>query len=187
MVSYITQLWLFPDMDIGIFASVNGPGVGREAGEHLSVILYYLTDYLLGLESWLNETTACTYPNPWANWTTSETKVETPINVQLDNLTDYEGSYGNPMFSDITVYANNSSLSFDSNKVHGILHPSSETDRFLFEITEPWEYTNNATENAILTNVTFDRDVRTRHVTHLTLKLEVDLTYTKSVSVFDLD
>lgn len=67
MVSYITRLWLFPDMDVGIFGSVNGPGIPRSALQHLSVSLDYIADHLLGFEPWLNESTACSFPNPWAN------------------------------------------------------------------------------------------------------------------------
>ena len=172
-------------MDIGIFASVNGPGIGREAWDHLSVTLYYIADHLLGLEPWLNETTSCFFPNPWANWTAPEAKMETPIND--DNLTDYQGSYGNRMFPDITVSAGNSTLQLDSNKIHGILSPSLEKDRFLFDITEPWEYATNTSQYALPTNVTFGRDATSGNVTKLTLKLEIDLTYTKGVSVLDLD
>ena len=183
-MSYITRLWLFPDMDVGIFGSVNGPGISRSASQHLSVSLDYIADHLLGFEPWLNESTACSFPNPWANWTVPQAKPETP--TKLDNFTDYEGSYGNRMFPDIIISADNATLHFNSNKVHGILHPSSEEDRFLFEITTPWEFATN-TSNALPTNVTFVRDAKTGIVNELTLKLEVDLTYTKGVSVLDSD
>ena len=90
------------------------------------------------------------------------------------------------MFPDITVSTINTTLHFGSNNVHGILHPSSEKDRFLYKITTPLEYATN-TNNVLSTSVTFARDAKNGIVKELTLKLEVDLTFTKRVSVLHVD
>ena len=65
LISYITLLWTIPDLNIGVYASVNGPGYGSNSGIHNIVSFYYIVDHLLGLEPWLNQTTACTFPKPW--------------------------------------------------------------------------------------------------------------------------
>ena len=65
LISYITLLWTLPDLNIGVYASVNGPGYGSNSGIHNIVSFYYIVDHLLGLEPWLNQTTACTFPKPW--------------------------------------------------------------------------------------------------------------------------
>ena len=65
LISYITLLWTIPDLNIGVYASVNGPGYGSNSGNHNIVSFYYIVDHLLGLEPWLNQTTACTFPKPW--------------------------------------------------------------------------------------------------------------------------
>ena len=166
-------------MNVGIFGSVNGPGIGRPSANHLSVSLYYTADYLLGLKPWLNETTACTFPSPWENKTHPEAYAkETPF--LGSNLTDYEGAFGHHIFPDIEVYANISNLVFNSTHLSGFLYQASEKDRFLSEISYPWEYSSRGQ----MTNVTFQRDT-TGTVNEMTLHLEVDLTYVRGLSVLN--
>ena len=177
--NYATQLWTFPDMDIGLFASVTGPGFGTHPPYHNSLSFYYIIDHVFGLEPWLNETTVCSFPKPWGNATKVDaTLKETPIHV--DNQAEFEGFYGNHLFPDIKVYSNTTDLLLNSNRIHGVLHPSSEKDRFVYEITYPWEYSTHT--YGIYVNVTFERDVTATIVESLTLHLEVDLQYNKGVS-----
>lgn len=184
LYSYISLLWTFPDMGVGIFASVNGPGYGLLSTFHNALSFSYISDYLLGLEPWLNSTTACTFPKPWQNGTSTASEVkETPSHV--DNFTDYEGSYGNHLFADAEVYSNTSSLYLNSNHIHGILHPSTEQDKFQFEITYPWEFSPHD-NNTQRPNITFNRDQTTGMVNALTVQLEVGLKYFKGESLFDV-
>lgn len=162
-------------MDIGIYGSVNGPG-GSAAGDHLAVSFYYITDHLLGLQSWLNETTACTYPDPWLKRPQFGFELETPIAV--GNVAALTGSYGNNLFPDANVYSNSTDIHMDLNNIHGILHPSSEKDRFLFQIVSPYEYAIHGKNKTYYNfNVTFSRDSATHVVNALTLNLEADLKY----------
>ena len=173
--AYISLMWTFPDMDIGIFGSVNGVN-GYSSNYHLAVSFYYITDHLLGLQAWLNESTACIFPEPWDKLPEQGVALETPISV--GNVAELVGSYGNNLFPDVNVYSNSTDIHMDSNKLHGILHPSSEKDRFLFELITPYEYVlpeNNHTRYSF--NVTFNRDGATQAVNAVTLKLEVDLKY----------
>lgn len=49
---------------MGVFVAANGAtGEGSSTGERL--ILSYVSDVLLGLQPWLNSTTACSFPLPW--------------------------------------------------------------------------------------------------------------------------
>ena len=174
-------MWTFPDLNIGIFGSVNGPGFGFTPSDHLDVTFYYITDHLIGLQTWLNESTACSFPEPWLKRPMPEDKSESPFVVR--NLAELTGSYGNNLFPDVQVYLNSTILHLDSNRIHGILHPSSEKDRFLFDLISPIEYAlldNNHTHYSA--NVTFNRDSVTQAVNAVTLKLEVDLKYDRKPS-----
>lgn len=156
LLSHTTLFEAYPDMDIGISASVNGPDFWNDSLAHLTTVLYYLSDHLLGLEPWLNETTACTYPAPWNNDT--ETKPKDPeVPVTIDNASEFEGVYSYPLFPTAEVMTNDSNLLMDINRLHGILHPSSEKDRFLWEITAPWELANLMYGDTFY-NITFFRD-----------------------------
>ena len=168
-------------MDIGIFASVNGPGFKSFSINHLNTVFYYISDLLLGLEPWLNETTACTYPEPWANKTETESK-DREVPIAIDKTSDFVGSYFSPLLPVVNVSANSSDLLFNMNRLHGILHPSSEKDRFLWEVTDPWEFATSYTDNnneTVFTNVTFLRDGASGAVDGLRMELEVNMTFTK--------
>ena len=166
---------------MGLFASVNGPGYGLNPDYHNQVSFYYIADQLLELEPWLNKTTACTFPDPWRDQKTAETK-EKEAPTAANNFTEYSGSYEYPLFPNVEVYANSSNLLFTSNHIHGVLHPSSDKDRFLSEITYPWEFAphDNITQQG---NLTFLRDEGTGAVTALTVQLEVNVTYVKKPAV----
>ena len=176
-------------MNIGVFASVNGPSYGMDPGIHDQVTAMYVVDHLLNLRPWLNVSTACSFPEPWKleNDTNSDhndepTRTSSPVNY----ITDYVGSYGNHLFADVKVYTNSSNLLLNSNHIHGILHPYPEEDRFFYEITFPWEFMahDNKTKPQ---NITFHRDKDTGEVTSLVVTLEVDVTYVKGESLFDIE
>ena len=63
------------------------------------------------------------------------------------SFAEYVGSYRSNLFPQTKVSSNGTSLFLKSIKVNGILHPSSDKDRFLYEVVSPLEYTlyeNNA-------------------------------------------
>ncbi|KAL5020968.1 hypothetical protein ScPMuIL_000123 [Solemya velum] len=63
VVSYVSRIWLFNEMEAAIFMSVNMGG--NDISLIQKSILYFLSDKLLNLDPWLNTTTACSYPAPW--------------------------------------------------------------------------------------------------------------------------
>ena len=145
---------------------------------HSGAVVHKLSDYLLGLDPWLNETTACSYPEPWGKKIELKAgDLETPITVS--NVAELEGSYKSQIFPDIDISYNSTDLLFTANKIHGILHASSEKDRFLFELHYPLEYSLTDNQAKPLLNVTFSRDAASQSITKLTLKMEVDVDYEK--------
>ena len=169
-------------MDVGMFASVNGPDGAFESGFHLNTIFYYISDYLLGEKPWLNTSTACTYPEPWSqlpkNLRLVHDIVETPISV--GNPNELVGTYTSNVFVELYVYSNGTTIHMDSNRARAVLHPSSEKDRFLYELVSPIEYAfPNYNQTHYNMNVTFERDPSLHAVNAVTLHLEVDVRYVK--------
>ena len=171
----------YPDKDIGIFASVNGPAFKLLPTHHLTTLLYHISDHLLGLEPWLNETTTCTFPEPWANKTETESK-EPEVPITVENQTEYEGNFSHPLFYGVEVSTNSTTLFIEAKpRLSGILHPSSEKDRFLWQIIKPWEiavyYTDNNNKTSFI-NVTYLRD-GDDEVKGFKAAFDVELTFTK--------
>ena len=154
----MAYLWLFPNENIGLFTNVNGPGPNHKPGEALKVILYFIADILLQEEPWLTQETACTFPSPWRNTTSFTPSVATP--PLSTSLTDYVGSYGNKIFPDVSITQDNETLKFDMNKIKGKLHPTSKSDEFQLELTDPWEYAVEKVVNENYTTMTKVRFIR---------------------------
>ncbi|XP_035669353.1 uncharacterized protein LOC118411282 [Branchiostoma floridae] len=63
---FFSQVTLFPDAQVGIFTSINGPSAGRDTSGLINEIIHYLAaDTLLGERHWLEMNNVCTYPAPW--------------------------------------------------------------------------------------------------------------------------
>ncbi|CAH1777837.1 unnamed protein product [Owenia fusiformis] len=103
--TYSSLLNLFPDKNAGVYGVVNGGGPHKSVG--LKMILNYASDLLLNQEPWLNQSTACTFPQPWEPPVPGNTSpVTTPtyrLDLELDN--EYNGNYSHPMFGDISVHS----------------------------------------------------------------------------------
>ena len=179
LASYRTMLWTFPEMNIGLFASINGPPFGTDAYFHRIVSFYFMADRLLGLTPWLNETSACSFPEPWDKPPKFEPPgLEKPVSVA--NLAEFVGSYTTDLLPEVEVSSNSTALLLKSNRVRGVLHPSSEKDRFLYEVLYPLEYAlldGNGTH--AFTNVTFNREAASRTVNSVTIQFNVEMTYNK--------
>ncbi|XP_045184047.2 D-aminopeptidase-like [Mercenaria mercenaria] len=188
LFSYITHVWMFPDVNAGVYASVNGPALNKLPGYAIRTVLYYISDKLLGKEQWLNETTTCEFPQLWRHKTTNSTPPE-PLG-KIQNPSEYSGYYGSHYLPGINVSANvgdSSSLLFQTNKFGGILHSTQDKDRFLMDTTSPWEFMtvflddNNVTKMINSTFVRNDDGV----VQSLELQFEVKVVYSKGVSILN--
>ncbi|KAL4230949.1 hypothetical protein ACF0H5_011322 [Mactra antiquata] len=183
--SYVTYLWMYPELKIGIFVSVNGPGYGSFAGNAERSILYYVSDYLLNKPAWINETTTCEFPNFWRDIPTYSMPGE--VSVDLSSPSEYVGSFGTFYLPAIDVSVNpddNTSLKFKMNKCEGLLHSTTDKDRFLMEVTAPFELKmtfvdkNNATS---FVNAMFKRSGNA--VNAIELQFEVKVLYEKGLDV----
>ncbi|KAH3819606.1 uncharacterized protein LOC127881285 [Dreissena polymorpha] len=179
--SYITDLWIFPEHNFGLFASTNGPALDSQFLA-ISATFDHVTDRLLGLEPWINTTTACTFPEPWR--TANDSAIPPVENAAvLTNAKKYEGFYSSLILSGIRIEldgTSNTSLRFKMGKLGGILYSTLDKDRFLMEIRTPWEfYVSSMDKNNVTakTNVTFIWDGD--HVNTLQTHSPVPLNFTR--------
>ena len=172
----------------GIFGNVNGPGLNRMPGNALRLILYYISDKLMGEDAWLNETTKCDFPQHWANMSIDSNPQQ--LIVKLGNPSEYTGVYGSyflPTLKISAIKGNDSALQFQMNRLGGLLHSTEDKDRFLLEITHPWEFKVSYVDdsnNPIMFNSTFRRN-KEGEVKSIEVEYEVKVVYSKDVSIFD--
>ncbi|WAR28026.1 GIGA6-like protein, partial [Mya arenaria] len=171
--------WFVSNYD-GIFISTNGGLLENYQYTSLTTTMYYLADILLDKEPWLNSSTACSFPEPWRNETDSNFR---EISAFLPDISEYTGIYGNEFQPEFILTVNGSSqtqLNFESGRLGGNLYSTQDKDRFLMEITYPWELYvplmdhNNVTTK---TNVTFVRKAGT--VTSMNINIGTNITFTK--------
>ncbi len=105
---YGALLTLVPDLGIGIYTSITGPDDGY-VGRRLTHM--YIMDLLMGESPWLNLTTACTFPEPWAP--VHKRKPYTfpqgdPNKVPLE-FERYVGTFGNFGYGNLSIVLNETS------------------------------------------------------------------------------
>ncbi|GFO09290.1 protein flp [Plakobranchus ocellatus] len=99
---FTSIMWLVPERSVGVFISINGQKYSTTPLSSLQTITYTATDLLLGEEPWINETTACTFPEPWI-------KMPEFPDVKLDTkdpdhaLEAYVGTFGNDLLGDMIL------------------------------------------------------------------------------------
>ncbi|XP_066287724.1 uncharacterized protein [Branchiostoma lanceolatum] len=106
LFGFTSLMTLFPDQSGGVFTSVNGPVFRLDRDVH-RVLHYRVSDMILGLDPWLNTTTACSYPQPWG--TRPADHLPAPPAISRDfprDKRDYVGSYGNQVFGNLTIFLN---------------------------------------------------------------------------------
>ena len=91
----------------------------------LQAITYTVTDLLLGEEPWINETSSCTFPEPWVKLPEfPDVKLETK---EPDHpLESYIGTFGNDLLGDMVVRkstTDDQALSMVMSEVTGQLLP----------------------------------------------------------------
>ncbi|XP_066270496.1 uncharacterized protein [Branchiostoma lanceolatum] len=96
---FFSQVTLFPDAQVGIFTSINGPSAGRETPGLINEIIHYLAaDILLGERHWLPMDNVCTYPAPWILPRERNETAEKPDHDREDRTLDVEdASMGAPL------------------------------------------------------------------------------------------
>lgn len=111
---FTSVVGLIPSKNIGVYLNANGLG---EAGFRNTMLptMYYIFDTLLGIEPWLNETTACTFPSPWVQPKSTEnntrnTMATQKVNMMMNNTEKYYGNYNNPLYGNFEVSVDDGSL-----------------------------------------------------------------------------
>ena len=94
---------LLPDRHLAIYTGITGPDKDYHGRRLLHM---YTMDLLLGVEPWLNLTTACTFLPDRRRRKTVKTE---PSQVTI-SLSDYTGTFGNFGYGNVTVYDDNSRL-----------------------------------------------------------------------------
>lgn len=92
---------------------------------HSQAITYYATDLLLGFEPWINETTICTFPEPWVKVPEFPDMEFKPEQADFP-LTDYQGTFSNPLLGRLSVRTsttNSKVMAFNMGEVTGELLP----------------------------------------------------------------
>jgi len=154
----------------------------------LATSSYFLTNKLLGVEPWINESNVCTFPEPWRvkNDTSS---VWTELSVPRQDLDKFVGVYGNHYIPSLDVQRDPSSnyrLKLRSGMLEGFLYTTQDTWRFLLEIRTPVEFAMLLWDNnnqTIKSNITFE--VSGDLATKLCFNTGVNLTYTRDVDITD--
>jgi len=154
----------------------------------LATSSYFLTNKLLGVKQWINESNVCTFPEPWRveNDTSS---AWTELSVPRQDLDKFVGVYGNNYIPSMDVQRDPSSsyrLKLRSGIWDGYLHTTQDSWRFLFEIRTPVEFTMFLMDNNNQTtklNITFE--MHGGRASKLIFNTGVNLTYTRDVEITD--
>ena len=96
-------------MKLAVFTNTNGDMDTYNFHEALHI---FVADTVFEEEVWLNDTTACTYPDPWASSEGNEGKALDKSDYDpspqwlKDNHETYEGYYGHLLLGNMTIYYN---------------------------------------------------------------------------------
>ena len=107
ITTFKSQVWLYPDEDVGLFASTNGPPtIDNTWG--LILILQMVTDILLQETPWMNTTSACIFPSPWKPKIVQKERALPDDHLEVMSLGGYSGTFSHPGFGDVNVSYNSS-------------------------------------------------------------------------------
>ncbi|ESP02198.1 hypothetical protein LOTGIDRAFT_230584 [Lottia gigantea] len=155
LFGYTANLWVFPDLDIGIFSNVNGPGLTVGGARIFEVIFSYIFDMLMDQPPWLNETTACTFPMPWHPENYPKSSTLNVTNEPVENTKQYTGIYGHRLFGEVHITAQESTLFIKAGLMNGVLNTTNVPDSFKMQIVGDYEFFSNQNNVTTLLPVTF--------------------------------
>ncbi|CAH1785363.1 unnamed protein product, partial [Owenia fusiformis] len=105
-LGYDTLMTFVPELNIGIFTGLNGPYTDVSWVAE-TVIQEYILDTLLELPSYLNNTTACTFPAPWGDPVEMPSLQAIPEDVvPALPLDKYTGVFGKEGFGCVSMTLN---------------------------------------------------------------------------------
>ncbi|XP_076101651.1 uncharacterized protein LOC143071306 [Mytilus galloprovincialis] len=111
LYGYSCKITYLPDRGSAFVFFTNGPGETK-FDETISPVFYYMLDLMLGYPSWLNETTACSYPAPWRNYRSkrSSRDVMSVSGKKLEEMDMHTGQYSHPLYGSVTITIINNTL-----------------------------------------------------------------------------
>nr|XP_022329535.1 uncharacterized protein LOC111128280 [Crassostrea virginica] len=123
---------LIPDMNVGIFTTMNG----QDSNFFFRTLLHnYLSDVALGEKAWLNSSTICSFPEPWFSVKPSVSHQISKSNQLSRASSDYIGHYRNDAYGDLYITRNSSTGFIDMRYgiAHWNLYPKHHHDQFAAE------------------------------------------------------
>lgn len=73
-------------------------------------LAYYLKDLLLNKTPWLNETTICSYPEPWGNPAFRPLPTQNVLEKYIGETGEFVGVFGHTLYGEVLVTENNQSI-----------------------------------------------------------------------------
>lgn len=142
VTTYKIQVWFYPELGYGLYLGFSGPP-NSEATWAQILVLQYISDILLGVNPWLNESTVCSFPYPWKpreeNLTTKLPKDSLPSHV----IRDYVGVFNHPGFGDVTIsrVARTNQLELHmGQELQAVLHYNETSNTFYTNFTGKYWY-----------------------------------------------
>lgn len=128
---YNSMVTLFPDLKLGVFTSMTGEDENHIFGQLLH---NFLSDNLLDVEPWLNETTMCSFPSPWYSKSPipyfEYVKIDQTVSASRP-LSEYVGIYHNDVYGEVRVtMGGNNYLVLDYGVASWKLWPNDIHDQF---------------------------------------------------------
>ncbi|CAG2197971.1 unnamed protein product [Mytilus edulis] len=111
LYGYSCKITYLPDRGSAFVFFTNGPGETK-FDETISPVFYYMLDLMLGYPSWLNETTACSYPAPWRNYRSKRSSQDIMLvsGKELEDMDMHTGMYSHPLYGNVTITIINNTL-----------------------------------------------------------------------------
>ena len=135
-------MWLYPDEDIGLFASTNGPPtIDNTWG--LILILQMVSDILLEETPWINASSACVFPSPWKPKSAPSTHAPADDPLPAELAADYAGTFSHEGFGDVIVSYNYSARHLEMRMgrfLRALLLYDKTHDAFLAKLVDKYSY-----------------------------------------------
>lgn len=149
MSAYKTQAWLYPDADLALHVTCNGPSTADTTWA-LTLILMYVSDVFLREVPWLNTTTLCSFPEPWSRPVDSPEPETLPPPLPDDALPEhvvyYEGKYSHPSFGEVRIIQDNNTgklMFYMGEFMQAILHYNAKQETFYTNLTGKYWYSTD--------------------------------------------
>ena len=165
LFGYDTILALFPQLDLGIYISVNGLG-DFHSENVVREVLYFVVDIFLGEEPWLNTSNACHYPTQWQNYDMpSEFLNSFPIlvNDAFSEPFKFIGIYGHKLYGNVRIFDDTENhLYVQYGRIEGMLHTTADNVIAMLKLNENLTFISHYVEDimtyAIMTFTNYNDD-----------------------------